>query len=35
VFDVMYLIIRSVWVNGSSCMISYVNVVTLLNIYTE
>jgi hypothetical protein len=28
----MYLIIKSVWVNGSSCLISYVNVVALLNI---
>jgi hypothetical protein len=28
----MYLIIKSVWVNGSGCLISYVNVITLLNI---
>jgi hypothetical protein len=33
VFAVMYLIIKSIWVNGSGCMISYVNVVALLNIY--
>jgi hypothetical protein len=33
VFVVMYLIIKSVWVNGSDCMISYVNVIALLNIF--
>jgi hypothetical protein len=31
-FVVMYLIIKSVWVSGSDCLISYVNVVALLNI---
>jgi hypothetical protein len=32
VFDIMYLIIKSVWVNGSGCLVSYVNIVALLNI---
>jgi hypothetical protein len=32
VFTVMYLIIKSVWVNRSDCLILYVNVVALLNI---
>jgi hypothetical protein len=33
VFVVMYLIIKSIWVNGSGCLISYMNVVALLNYY--
>jgi hypothetical protein len=32
VFVVMYLIIKSVWVNRFGCLISYVNVFALLNI---
>jgi hypothetical protein len=30
-FTIMYLIIKSVWVSGSRLLISYVNVVALLN----